>query len=177
MDVGFHGPCFTWTNGQKGKANIRERLDRVWCNVHMWQSNADLSIKHLLRVASDHHPILLGKPRLATTGMYKGFHFLDVWFHPPEFGSKVEEFWKGGPYNLHDNIEAFKEQIWHWNNEVFGNIFWRKNKCKARLLSIQRALMVRHRNSLCKLERKLERELREILIQEEMYWRQQARVQ
>lgn len=33
VDMGFHGPRFTWTNSRKGHAKIRERLDRILVNV------------------------------------------------------------------------------------------------------------------------------------------------
>ncbi|KAJ7971755.1 Endonuclease/exonuclease/phosphatase [Quillaja saponaria] len=32
IDLGFPGPKFTWTNGRKGRALIRKRLDKVLCN-------------------------------------------------------------------------------------------------------------------------------------------------
>lgn len=33
VDLGYHGPRFTWTNGRHGRANIQERIDRAWGNV------------------------------------------------------------------------------------------------------------------------------------------------
>lgn len=68
-------------------------------------------------------------------------------------------------------MEYFKEHIWQWNNETFGNIFWRKKRCKARLMGVQNKLLGGHQRSLLKLETKLMAELNEILTQEEIYWK------
>lgn len=73
-------------------------------------------------------------------------------------------------------MNSFKAQVWDWNKATFGNIFWRKKRCKARLQGSQHALSIGHRSSLIKLESKLIEELTTILDQEEVYWRQDARM-
>lgn len=59
MDMRFQGPQFMWSNGREGKAKIRERIDKAWCNTHWNQTHDRTCLEHLTRVASDHHPLLL----------------------------------------------------------------------------------------------------------------------
>lgn len=74
-------------------------------------------------------------------------------------------------------MECFKHKIWRWNQEEFGNIFWRKKRCKARLAGVKRMAASSKRNSLDKLEKKSLIELEEILRQEKVYWKQQTLIQ
>ncbi|KAE8683472.1 hypothetical protein F3Y22_tig00111208pilonHSYRG00305 [Hibiscus syriacus] len=53
-DSGFKGPLFTWNRG-----GTYERLDRVVAINHWIASTPKLTVFHLLRLKSDHRPILL----------------------------------------------------------------------------------------------------------------------
>ncbi|KAJ4828997.1 hypothetical protein Tsubulata_031728 [Turnera subulata] len=55
-DLGFKGPRFTWFRGL-----IRRRLDRMLANDQWRARFDDASVFHLLRVKSDHRPLLLKK--------------------------------------------------------------------------------------------------------------------
>lgn len=177
IDMGFQGTTFTWTNGCIGAANIREQIVRAWCNIQFIQQFERVMVQHLNRTASDHHPLLLGVPQTTHTDIFTGFRFLEVWFRHPDFGRNVEEFWKPKPHNLSETMAHFKKYIWQWNKEHFGNIFWRKRRCQARIIGVQKILESKFSPSLTKLEIQLLQELTEILTQEELYWRQQARIQ
>ena len=60
MDLGFHGPRFTWTNKSPvWQTNIKERLDRRVANTEWTLLCPSAEIHHLPRVKSDHCPILL----------------------------------------------------------------------------------------------------------------------
>lgn len=71
-------------------------------------------------------------------------------------------------------MDHYKIGIMAWNQLTFRNIFQHKQKCKARLLGVQRALTSQPKRSLLKLETKLLAEFDGILHQEESYWRQKA---
>lgn len=57
--VDFSGPRFTWTNNQPGSFNIRQRLDQCWCNSSWHDLFPSATVRHLPRVHSDHHLLLL----------------------------------------------------------------------------------------------------------------------
>ncbi|PKU64428.1 hypothetical protein MA16_Dca018990 [Dendrobium catenatum] len=52
-EVGFVGHKFTWCSNKIGSARILERLDRCLLALQF------TAIEHLLRVASDHYPIMM----------------------------------------------------------------------------------------------------------------------
>ncbi|KAK8681635.1 hypothetical protein V6N13_054037 [Hibiscus sabdariffa] len=68
LDMEFNGLEFTWSRG-----NARVRLDRFLCNSHWDESFPESRVDHLLRVRSDHRPILLEIGALSRS------------YHPPPF--------------------------------------------------------------------------------------------
>lgn len=80
LDLGYQGPSFTWTNGRKGNAHIRERLDRAWCNLAWQHSFGYAWVRHLPRAHLDHHPLLLSGLSVDPPARFRGFQFLDAWF-------------------------------------------------------------------------------------------------
>ena len=71
IDLGHHGPCYTWSNKQYDRNPIDQRLDRGLGTVNWTLQYPNSAIFHLPRFGSDHLPILLrtnaasvrGKPR------------------------------------------------------------------------------------------------------------------
>lgn len=59
MDLGYHGPAYTWSNKKDGVQNISERLDRGLANTAWAMMFPNTQIYHLPRFQSDHLPILL----------------------------------------------------------------------------------------------------------------------
>ncbi|GMI86124.1 hypothetical protein HRI_002281700 [Hibiscus trionum] len=53
-DMGYQGPDFTWCRG-----STYVRLDRFLCNTYWDESYPVAEVHHLLRMRSDHRPILL----------------------------------------------------------------------------------------------------------------------
>lgn len=86
----------------------------------------------------------------------------------------VEQLWFEEARHLKQKMKRFKELIWGWNEEIFGNIFIRKKRCLSRIMGVQRKLEQYATKSMEKLEGKLVDELNTILTQEESYWRKKA---
>ena len=53
-DIVFIVPKFTW-----GRGTVQERLDRFICNDKWYDINPGSMVKHLDKINSDHHPILM----------------------------------------------------------------------------------------------------------------------
>lgn len=50
IDLRFSGNQFTWTNGRKGKANMKQRLDRCIVNVEWLILSLNAKLVHLPRI-------------------------------------------------------------------------------------------------------------------------------
>lgn len=59
IDAGFIGDVFIWCNNHRGHERIWERLDRALINLLFQSEFSDFSVKHLIRISSDHSPLLL----------------------------------------------------------------------------------------------------------------------
>ncbi|CAL5422617.1 unnamed protein product [Camellia sinensis] len=59
LDLGSSGPSMTWTNNQKGLANIMERLDRALCNSKWRTMFPEATVRILPRTYSDHSLLLV----------------------------------------------------------------------------------------------------------------------
>lgn len=153
VDLGFQGTQYTWTNYRKGIANIKERLDRAWCNMKSHYKFEATTVRHLAQVESDHHPILLTTTHRQKGPPYTWFRFLESWFLHPKFLKVVETFWNREPNNLGDQMERLRTELMEWSRRTFGNISLRKHRCRQRLLGIQRTLEHNPKRSLLKLER------------------------
>lgn len=74
------------------------------------------------------------------------------------------------------SLKRLSEELVTWNKETFGNIFQRKKKLKLRLEGAQRMLADGTTQELLRLEARLRKECKEVLLQEERLWMQKSRV-
>lgn len=87
----------------------------------------------------------------------------------------TEKWEKGNP--LYEATAAFAHSLKDWNREVFGNVRMRKERLRRRLQGIQARLALQASSGLLKLESKLKLLREEVLMQEEILWRQKSRVE
>nr|CAD1844696.1 unnamed protein product [Ananas comosus var. bracteatus] len=59
IDLGFEGPAFTWCNNQDIRSRVWVRLDRAFANPDWISLFPGVRVKHLVRAASDHAPLLI----------------------------------------------------------------------------------------------------------------------
>lgn len=173
LDLGFSGPQFMWSNMRRGIAHIQERLDRALGNRQLLFRFPDCSVSHLPRSRSDHHPLLL-QPTVASARSHsdRQFRLLTAWFSHPSFADLVQRFWcDRGRVPLMDIMQQFCTTLSTWNKHVFGNIFERKRRLRARLLGLQRTLYHQNSKQLRLLETSLRKDLDATLAQEESLWK------
>ncbi|XP_050242537.1 uncharacterized protein LOC126691560 [Quercus robur] len=87
----------------------------------------------------------------------------------------VRDAW-GQSNRLDEAVDKFTRDATAWNRNHFGNIFAKKRCVLARLDGVQKALAERPSNSLVELEKVLQRELNEVLNQEQELWALKSRV-
>ncbi|CAL1363580.1 unnamed protein product [Linum trigynum] len=175
IDLGFSGPRFTWTRGDNPNTYKASRIDRSLCNT-MWNSCfPNTSVKHLPRLHSDHHPILttIGIQGV-NSSVTRPFRFEAAWLTSNVFDQVVEGGWDHQA-SLPAALEKMATNLNHWNKTSFGSIFHKKRRLMARIHGIQEKMATSFSLGLFKLQTKLERELDEVLEQEELFWFQRSR--
>ncbi|WOL16108.1 hypothetical protein Cni_G24890 [Canna indica] len=59
LDLDFVGCRFTWSINRAGNKRVSARLDRVYVNGDWISKYSSARVHHLLKLASDHRPIML----------------------------------------------------------------------------------------------------------------------
>uniref|UniRef100_A0A2N9F6N4 Reverse transcriptase domain-containing protein n=1 Tax=Fagus sylvatica TaxID=28930 RepID=A0A2N9F6N4_FAGSY len=59
IDIGYHGPTFTWDNGRHGAANVQERLDRATATLNWLDKFHGTIVHNVPWSSSDHLPLLI----------------------------------------------------------------------------------------------------------------------
>lgn len=147
-----------------------------FCNHSFLLQFPESLVVHLPRTCSDHHPLVVKEPMPTPhLGTERPFRMLAAWFTHPNFERIVRADWEQ-PLPTMDIMRRFKFTASTWNKFKFGNIFDRKQRCRARLGGIQKARGNCDLEFLSKLEESLVCELDDILEQEELLWRHKSRV-
>lgn len=115
---------FTWLNHQNPP--IMSRLDRFLVSSEWMDVYSDAYQLALLKLASDHYPIMLGTkcerwgPNL--------FRFELIWLEEKEFPQLIAEWWKelqleGWPgHRLAFKLKMLKVIIKDWAEAIFGDV-------------------------------------------------------
>ncbi|XP_031116600.1 uncharacterized protein LOC116020256 [Ipomoea triloba] len=130
-------------------------------------------VTHLTAIGSDHCPILIEFDRKVEKGQ-NNFVFQGAWTKHHDFINFTGQNWDKEDTVWH-NKNLFASKLKEWNRAVFGNIHLRKDNLLRRLDGIQRKMDHGGHRGLVQLERKIRKELEEVLQQEEILWFQQSR--
>jgi hypothetical protein len=176
MDLPLAGGVATWANNLSWS-----RLDRFLVSPDWEFSYPGLVQKKLLRVCSDHAPIILMRGCLQNGKC--PFKFENMWLKEEGFVDKVRSWWSsfffmGSPsFILAKKLRALKSEIKRWNREVFGNVGARNKARTEEVEELDRLGEIR-RLSEEEMERRrvLVADLEASLLQEEISWRQKSRV-
>ncbi|RVW96808.1 Transposon TX1 uncharacterized 149 kDa protein [Vitis vinifera] len=171
--------AFTWSNMQADP--ICKRLDRFLFSSE-WDTFFSQSFQEALpRWTSDHSPICL-----ETNPLKWGptpFRFENMWLLHPEFKEKfrvwwqecTSEGWEG--HKFMRKLKFVKLKLKEWNIMTFGDL---KERKKLILTDLSRIDLIEQEGNLnpdLVLERTLRRkELEDVLLKEEVQWRQKSRV-
>jgi hypothetical protein len=172
IDLGFNGPRFTWSNKRVGLANIKERLDRGFCDQE-WQSMFPTAgVRHLGAVTSDHRPILLDS-HLDNCKIIRPFRFEAMWTKEESSVQVVERAWdtqvEGSHcFKLARKLKRVKHELREWNKDFFGNVKARIKELESRIEEV-RGLEPNKDN--LELEAALCLELEEWLEKDELKWK------
>lgn len=171
IDMEFQGPAFTWTNN-----NVKERLDRCFCDCDWRILFAEAKVFHLARMSSDHCPLLIKiAPHYSTNKTNPPFRFQAMWMQHNSFGDVVSTTWNNSHGDALAKSSVLASTLKSWNRDTFGNIFHQKRRLLARLAGIQKALCLRDNPFLVTLEIKLKKDYQDIRDSEALFWKQKSR--
>lgn len=174
VDLGYIRPTFTWNHGASVDTRSSVRLDRGLCDDEWRKIFPSACIKHLTHFQSNHCLLLLQLEMKNNKLGERPFRFHASWMLHKDFSSLVDKEWKWAG-SLTQTLKEFQSKIQAWNQDTFENIFKRKKRNVMRHAGVQRALGRRITEGLLKLEMKLRKERREILLQEELLRKQKSR--
>lgn len=171
LDLGHHGPAYTWSNKQGGGAHISSRLDRVLANIEWTMMYPNAAVFHLPRFNSDHLPVLL-KTDAKKVRLRPNFRCENWWSFRPEFKNVCKEAAVRGGDDWEGLKKSFKVEVKKWGIQ---------NKSPDTMLAEVEKKMefLMHQDvtdETLKREKELEHEHARILLMRERYWHQRSRV-
>lgn len=123
---------------------------------------------------SDHNPLLLSCLKCQSP-RNKIFHFQAAWTHHPDYEAVVDNTWSHTLGCTLHKLHQVREQSIIFNKDVFGNIFRRKRHLQARIKGVHNQLDRYPYADLISLEKDLQNQYNQVLIEEELLWYQKSR--
>nr|KYP37749.1 hypothetical protein KK1_041039 [Cajanus cajan] len=176
MDIGCSGTKFTWIRVNKG-TRMAKRLDRALADSAWLVTFPEAYAEALCRVYFDHCPILVRSGGIKDNHRVRPFRFQAAWTSHKDYNQVVRKAWEKSSPNLCLSLKQVEKDSLKFNKEVFGNIFKRKSRVIARLNGVHKALEEHESSDLNQLEKVLQDEYNNILLQEEYIWFQKSREQ
>lgn len=165
---------FTWRGPKwNGRDRVFKKLDRVLCNVDWRLKYHEGFAKVLLRVQSDHHPIIVLLEGETNTNRNRPFRFETTWTSHADFKNFLHSKWEKDK-DIVQSLHMLTTHLKKWNKETFGDIFKRKKELLSRLNGIQNSSNYGYSNYLENLEKELQNLLAITLYQEECLWFQKS---
>ncbi|KAK3230421.1 hypothetical protein Dsin_002302 [Dipteronia sinensis] len=183
-DLGFLGPPFTWCNKRDTDQLVQERLDRGVCNFQWRQLFHGSCIHHLEYWRSDHRPLLIevmcrpGSILSRDSRQRRRFHFEACWADNKECHLLVEKCWCNfsGCCDMNDIVSKIRrcsDKLAGWNS---NNRTGLRKDIKAKQHELCNATSNIQQGSW-RVIRTIERQLDELLEEEEAYRKQRSRVE
>ena len=85
IDLGYTGPTFTWARGNSTQTFTGARLDQAVCNVDWSTLFPHVNVPVLLRINSDHSPLLINTKGGGNCSDNSLFRFQAAYFSHPGF--------------------------------------------------------------------------------------------
>ncbi|XP_021732105.1 uncharacterized protein LOC110698909 [Chenopodium quinoa] len=125
-DLGYRGTWYTWEWGNSPSTRVRERLDRflgssLWCSMFK-----EVTVDHLLRVNSDHAPILLhynNNSKKKKRRKMKDFKFETYWLTEEGCEETIEGAWEGAAgLDVVGKVMMVGRRLLRWREESSENL-------------------------------------------------------
>lgn len=179
VDLGYFGHSFTWTNGQSGRANIQERLDRCLGNLAWTARFPSHKIEHLTRVHSNHCPIFIdwNHASIPNRSCRNSFRFEAMWLQDEHCKEVIKDAWIANqitpsPATFKWKMTRIGYILKSWEKENFGNITRQIASCYRVLEQVQADWPS---SETLEREKTIELELQSLSKKEKIMWLQRSR--
>lgn len=140
------GNLLSWNNGRKGRNKTEKRLDRVVCNLDLLDICNFSVCNILIRIKSDHHPILFSL-KLVDIPIKSQFRFMSMWTKSQDCTKIIEDSWKkhvvGCPMYVPDRkLKLLKNRLKDWNKNCFGDVQLKVSLAEQNLKAVQEDISV-----------------------------------
>ncbi|XP_070056126.1 uncharacterized protein [Nicotiana tomentosiformis] len=127
FDQDYKGIPYTWWNGRPNSECIFKRLDKIFVNLPFQNILPSIEVEHLIRIGSDHAPLLMTCGEHTTT-FVKPFRFLNFWTKHATLMDVVTQNWNadfiGDPFLMFKHkLKKVKAALSKWSIDTFGDIF------------------------------------------------------
>ncbi|KAK5842069.1 hypothetical protein PVK06_004397 [Gossypium arboreum] len=122
---------------------------------------------HLVRIKSDHRPLLLDLCPDDSQAKGRPFRFLAGWTQHQDFSTMISNLWEHNG-DMSSTLEKFTLGLKEWNKNIYGHIGTRKREIMQKLKKIQHTLEKTNSVVLFQKEIELRKELEKVLNHEEI---------
>uniref|UniRef100_A0A2N9FUW6 Reverse transcriptase domain-containing protein n=1 Tax=Fagus sylvatica TaxID=28930 RepID=A0A2N9FUW6_FAGSY len=177
IDIPLSGGNFTWSNNRDVVS--MSRIDWFLYNADWEEGFITISQKRLVRLTSDHFPIMLDCGSIPR-GRWP-FRFENIWLKAEGCLERVRNWW--GSYQFSGNasfvlankMKALKGDIKKWNEDEFGHVTMKKNMMMVDLRELDKVEELRPLS----VDEKSKKEitivkLDKLFLMEEISWRQKS---
>jgi hypothetical protein len=178
-DMGFKGPKYTWCNFRDGQDFIKERLDRVVANAGWLSTHPTADVEVGLTTNSDHLPIHVAVQKWCRGQSRKNnFRYEVAWEKEKECKEVIKKEWRKKSVckdtwsNITRKLDKCKKGLMHWQ-KVVKQGQQKVIKEKTSQLADLHGLEEEQDTGTTKV---LRQELNLLLQQEDLRWRQRAKV-
>lgn len=172
-EIELQGGLFTWEKSRGTTNWVRERLDRAFASTTWWSKFPLCRLFVQTISVSDHDPITLDLLNVAITRKEFRFKFENTWLKEPNFLKDVTAHWESIPKtHLLPKLMEVSKYMAKWGR-VFFNKFKEKVKRQKQVLD---SLCDKTDDISVKLFLSEKDKLKEILLHEEIYRKQRAKL-
>ena len=179
FDHSFTGPLYTWSNKQQ-VGFLARKLDRALINGGWLVKFPHFIVEFLPPEVSDHCPVIVSLQQ-EIANPPKPFKFFNYWAKHPDFMGLVQQSWLSqvngnSMRQLYVKLKRLKVDLKIFNLSHFGWITKRVDDKRRELAAIQVSMLNTPSPDLVECEKIVSLELNDLLLAEESFFKQKARV-
>jgi endonuclease/exonuclease/phosphatase family metal-dependent hydrolase len=172
-DIHLEGYPYTWAKSIGTPHIIEERLDRAMANSEWLVMYPETKLVNIITSHSDHNPILLHTSPATRNWNNYTFRFENGWLKEDDIGEVVKEGWgRRGETDIIHRVSRCADKLCRWRRR-------KRMKFKHEVAPCGEEMeRLRGNNDLSNSARykEVQEQHARLLIQEETYWRQRAKM-